>query len=151
MSIIKQYHKDTKTTYVYESQYYYDKDKKQSRSRRKLIGKIDEETGQIVPTGKRGRKKKAPMTGNEPLAGCAGPDGPAADELQRLRARVGELENENILLRTDMESMEERYRKLLAEKDGIVRDLKSQVRKLEGSITKAKSSLEKAMGSLGDV
>ena len=58
MAIIKQYHKDTDTTYVYESTYYYDKDKKQSRSKRRVIGKIDKETGEIVPTGKRGSKCK---------------------------------------------------------------------------------------------
>ncbi len=32
--------------------------KKQPRPRRKLIGKIDEETGEIVPTGGKGRTKK---------------------------------------------------------------------------------------------
>lgn len=60
MAIIKQYHKDTDTTYVYESTSYWDPDKKQSRSKRKCIGKIDPATGEIVPTGKRGRKKKEP-------------------------------------------------------------------------------------------
>lgn len=57
MAIIKQYHKDTDTTYVYESTSYWDPEKKQARSDRKCIGKIDPETGDIVPTGKRGRKK----------------------------------------------------------------------------------------------
>ena len=36
-----------------------DSEKKQSRSKRRLIGKIDKETGEIVPTGKRGRKKSS--------------------------------------------------------------------------------------------
>lgn len=58
MSIVRQYHADTNTTYVYESTSYWDKDKGQSRSKRKLIGKIDPVTGEIVPTGGRGRKKK---------------------------------------------------------------------------------------------
>lgn len=58
MAIVKQYHKDTDTTYVYESISYWDTEKQQGRSRRKCIGKIDPETGEIVPTGKRGRKKK---------------------------------------------------------------------------------------------
>lgn len=58
MAIIKQYHKDTDTTYVYESISYWDAEKGQSRSKRKCIGKIDPETGEIIPTGKRGRKKK---------------------------------------------------------------------------------------------
>lgn len=51
--------KDNRTgiTYVYESESYWDKEKQQPRARRKLIGKIDEETGEIIPTGSRGRKK----------------------------------------------------------------------------------------------
>lgn len=58
MAIIKQYHKDTDTTYVYESTSYWDEEKKQSRSKRRVIGKLDPETGEIVPTGRRGRKAK---------------------------------------------------------------------------------------------
>ncbi len=57
-SIIKKLNKQTGVTYVYESESYWDKEKKQPRSRRKLIGKIDEEIGEIVPTGGRGRSKK---------------------------------------------------------------------------------------------
>ena len=52
MSIIKQYHKDTGITYVYESESYWDKEKKQPRSRRKLIGNLVDETGEIIPTGR---------------------------------------------------------------------------------------------------
>lgn len=58
MAIIKQYHKDTNTTYVYESISYWDAEKGQSRSKRKVIGKIDPETGDIIPTGKKGPSKK---------------------------------------------------------------------------------------------
>lgn len=57
MSIVKLKDKRSGTTYVYESESYWDKEKKQPRSRRKLIGKLDEATGEIIPTGKRGRKK----------------------------------------------------------------------------------------------
>lgn len=58
-SIIKKLNKQSGVTYVYESESYWDKEKKQPRSKRKLVGKIDEETGEIVPTsGKRGRKKE---------------------------------------------------------------------------------------------
>ena len=59
MSLVKLKDKRTGTTYVYESESYWDKEKKQPRSRRKLIGKLDEETGEIIPTGKSGRKKSA--------------------------------------------------------------------------------------------
>lgn len=58
MAIIKQYHKDTDTTYVYESTSYWDAEKQQSRSKRKLLGKLDPVTGEIIPTGTRGRRKK---------------------------------------------------------------------------------------------
>ena len=58
-SIIKKLNKQTGVTYVYESESYWDKEKKQPRSKRKLIGKIDEQTGEIVPTGgRKGRKTK---------------------------------------------------------------------------------------------
>jgi len=69
MALIRQYHKDTDTTYVYESISYWDEEKKQSRSKRRVIGKIDPETGEIVPTGKRGRKpKEAPTVAAEAIA-----------------------------------------------------------------------------------
>lgn len=42
------------TTYVYDSVSYWDKELKQPRSKRKLIGKLDPDTGEIIPTGKRG-------------------------------------------------------------------------------------------------
>lgn len=61
-SIIKKFNKQTGVTYVYESESYWDKEKKQPRSKRKLIGKIDEATGEIVPTGGRGNHKKRELT-----------------------------------------------------------------------------------------
>lgn len=60
MAIIKQYNQKFDITYVYESKSYWDPDKKQSRSKRKLIGRLDPETGEIIPTGGRGRKPKNP-------------------------------------------------------------------------------------------
>ena len=62
MAIIKQYHKDTNITYVYESHSYRDKDTKQPKSRRKLIGRIScdrqnrtSQKGNICPAGKHRR------------------------------------------------------------------------------------------------
>ena len=57
MSIVKIKNKTTGITYVYESESYWDKEKKQPRNHRTLIGKLDE-NGEIVPTGKRGRPRK---------------------------------------------------------------------------------------------
>ena len=53
MAIVKQTNKKTGVTYVYESHSYRDKETKQPRAKRKLIGRLDKETGQVVPTRKR--------------------------------------------------------------------------------------------------
>ncbi len=55
MAIIRQHNKKTGVTYVYESYSYRDKDTKQPRAKRKLIGRIDEETGEVVPTRRQAR------------------------------------------------------------------------------------------------
>ncbi len=46
------------TTYCYYSESYWDKKSKSPKSKRVLIGKIDPETGEMVPTRPRGRKKR---------------------------------------------------------------------------------------------
>lgn len=43
---------------MYESVSYWDAEKGQSRSKRRVIGKLDPVTGEIIPTGKRGRTKQ---------------------------------------------------------------------------------------------
>lgn len=57
-TIIKQYDKRIGVTYAYESISYWDKEKKQSRSKRKLIGIVDPETNEIKPTTKKKREIK---------------------------------------------------------------------------------------------
>ena len=53
------YSKIKGTTYCYRSESYWDKETKSSKSKRVLIGKIDPETGKMVPTQPRGGKRKA--------------------------------------------------------------------------------------------
>jgi len=53
MAIVYQTNKKTGIRYVYESISYWDKDKKQSRAKRTCIGRIDPETGEVIPTRKR--------------------------------------------------------------------------------------------------
>lgn len=50
MAIVRQNDKRSGITYVYESTSYGDKEKQQSRFHRKLIGRLDPETGKVVPT-----------------------------------------------------------------------------------------------------
>lgn len=57
MAIIKQLDKRSGITYVYESISYWDKEKKQPRAKRKLIGRFNPETGEIIPTDGRGKRR----------------------------------------------------------------------------------------------
>ncbi len=50
MAILNRLDKRTGITYVYESSSYWDKKKKQPRSKRTIIGKIDPKTGEVIPT-----------------------------------------------------------------------------------------------------
>ncbi len=56
-AIIYQADKRSGLTYAYESISYWDKEEKQSRAKRRLIGRVDKESGRIVPTDGRGRKR----------------------------------------------------------------------------------------------
>lgn len=55
-AIVYQTDKRSGITYAYHSVSHWDKEKQQSRSKRTLIGRVDKETGEIVPTDGRGRK-----------------------------------------------------------------------------------------------
>ena len=57
MATVKQLDKRSGITYVYESVSYWDKEKKQPRSKRTLIGRLDPATGTIVPTDGRGKRR----------------------------------------------------------------------------------------------
>ncbi len=81
MAIIKQFDKRSGITYVYDSKSYYDKEKKCSRAKRTLIGKIDPETGDIIPTD--GRNKGAKSKSSS-----------VSSEIDKDK-RIQELENEN--------------------------------------------------------
>jgi hypothetical protein len=56
MGIVYQTDKRAGITYAYENKAYWDKEKKQSRSKREMIGRVDPDTGEIIPTD--GRRKK---------------------------------------------------------------------------------------------
>lgn len=51
--IVYQTDKKTGVKYAYESISYWDKDKKQPRSKRKYIGRVDSETGEIISSRRR--------------------------------------------------------------------------------------------------
>jgi len=65
MAIIYQHDKRSGITYAYESHSYWDKEKKTSRAKRTLIGRVDPDTGEIVPTDGRCRKDKVKVEKNK--------------------------------------------------------------------------------------
>lgn len=111
MAIIKSYQKKTDTTYVYENTPYWDHEKQQARSKRKLIGKIDKDTGEIIPTGKRGRKKNPAKT-TEAGEGTSSNGSASPEVIQKLERIIEEQKREILSLRTDIDSLKTENRKL---------------------------------------
>ncbi len=107
MSIVKVYNKKAGVTYVYESESYWDKEKKQPRNRRKLIGKINPTTGEIVPTGKRGR----PASVADATEVVLNTDATADTEYRALLAVIDEKNRENALLRDRVHELESNCRR----------------------------------------
>ena len=58
MAQVKQFDKRSGITYIYESKAYWDRGKHQSRCTRTLLGRLDADTGTMLPTDGRGRKRK---------------------------------------------------------------------------------------------
>lgn len=56
--IVYQTNKKTGITYAYESVSYWDKEKKQPRSKRQYIGRVDPETGEIIRKQDKGTRQQ---------------------------------------------------------------------------------------------
>ena len=99
MAIVKVHNKARNVTYVYESVSYWDKELKQPRSHRKLIGRIDPATGDVVPTRKRAKAAAASLNRDtdyrslyeQALATIEQKDALIAE----LRSRLSAVESEN--------------------------------------------------------
>lgn len=100
MAIIKQFDKRSGITYVYDSKSYYDKEKKCSRAKRTLIGKIDPDTGEIIPTD--GRNKGARSKPNT--------ISPEVDKDKRIQ----ELEDENRQLKLQISAFKKEIERIQA-------------------------------------
>ena len=127
MAIVKCYDRKRDVTYVYESECFYDEEKGKYRYRRRLIGKIDPETGETVPTGPHGgarqKKEHKPPEGEEwiPLKpgrkkkNAAGDSGAAfeeKDELQEAKETIRILKSENARLKREYSTVVNKYNSL---------------------------------------
>jgi len=101
MSIVRYTNKKTGVVTLYESTSHYDPETKQSRPIRKYLGKLDPETGELIPSKK--RKKVA----EQASAGSSDPELQKAlqektRECLEKERRITELEKELEKLRSSM-------------------------------------------------
>lgn len=99
MGIIYQKDKRSGITYAYENESFWDKELKRSRSKRKLIGRLNVETGEIVPTDGR-CKKNSPY--QKPVET---PESRILDEIKPMK--ISELRKEVVRLRLEVEKLKE--------------------------------------------
>ena len=78
MALVRQLDRRSGITYVYESHSYWDREKKQPRSKRTLIRRLDPETGEIRPTDGRGKRRAAESATAAELQSAADISSPAA-------------------------------------------------------------------------
>lgn len=110
VSVIKHKDKRTGITYVYESESYWDKEKQQPRSKRTLIGKIDDATGEIVPTDGRGKKRVEKKTaGKDNTALCS----ELEQQLKEKDLIINQLTAENKALKKKQTTMMKELKNLL--------------------------------------
>ena len=98
MGIIYQTDKRSGITYAYENQSFWDPDLKRSKSKRKLIGRVDPKTKEILPTDGRCRKRSPSYIPN--------PDEYIMPKtIKELKSEVLRLLTENKQLRSQIEDL----------------------------------------------
>ena len=98
-TIVKHYDKKTGKTRVYESTPHYDPITKQSRPKRKYLGTLDPETGELIPSsGRRGRTASAKnVTTTE--------DSSASARLTELQKTISDKEKEIAFLNSEIKTL----------------------------------------------
>ena len=107
MGIVYQKDKRSGITYAYENTAYWDKEKKVSRSKRTLIGRVDEATGEIVPTDGRG-KNRSPYQKTEKTKRDEILDRIRSMGIAQLRKEVIRLEMELTALKSEIEPVQDK-------------------------------------------
>lgn len=101
MAIIKQFDKRSGITYVYDSKSYYDKEKKCSRAKRTLIGKINPVTGEMIPTDGRNKGAKSKPNSISPEIDKDKRIKELEDENRQLKLQISALKKELVRIRTN--------------------------------------------------
>jgi len=116
MSIVKGYSKRNNTTYFYEQDMRWNSELGRPEGTRKLIGKLDPETGKMIPTGKRGRPKKQAQDISPAAVTVVEQDPVLQKQLEEALSRIQELSEEN-----------SRQRRLIREYEKRIQSLKNLV------------------------
>lgn len=116
MAILK-YANQSGVVYAYESISEWDPVKKQSRSKRKCLGRVDPETGEIIPTsGKKGRPPKNTKKTPVPVNTGETSSDPAFEKLmadyKKLETENRELLSENKRLKAAVSKIKEELAEL---------------------------------------
>ena len=98
MGIVYQTDKRSGITYAYENQSFWDPELKRSHSKRKLIGRVDPETKEIIPTDGR-CKKRSPSYVADPQEYVM------PKTMKGLKDEVLRLLKENSELKTQLEAL----------------------------------------------
>ncbi len=128
MAIVYQHDKRHDVTYVYYSESHYDKEKKQSRSKRTLIGRLDPETKEIVPVRKSKRSKHLPIDIQE-LIGSKEEQKetnliPDNDQLTALKIQVRHLQDELEKEKRNTKHEQDKMKALIARLEHIFEEYK---------------------------
>ena len=120
MAIVKQTNKRTGLTYAYESHSYRDPETHKPKSRRRLIGRVDDVTGEIIPT--RGRRRKSGLDADLDSTSETTAETVQVDILKEKDAIITQLRQENRRLLREKEEflallgrIAENYRRRSAE------------------------------------
>jgi chromosome segregation ATPase len=103
--IVYQVNKKTGIKYAYESISYWDKEKQQPRSKRKYIGRVDPETGEII-------RKKERMASAEPQADGSSELADLYEEIQNREDTINELREELNMANARYDALVEKVRKV---------------------------------------
>lgn len=99
MGIVYQTDKRSGITYAYENQSFWDSELKRSKSKRKLIGRVDPETKEIIPTDGRCKKRSPSYTPD--------PDGYEMPKTgKELKEEVRRLLKENAALKQQLSQLQ---------------------------------------------
>ncbi len=100
--IVKQTNKKSGVVYVYRQESYWSPEKKQPRSHRVLLGRLDPTTGEIVPTGKSGPRKASadpgsvvPKSGKDEVSDLKKSLAQSTERVQQLEREVADLKLRN--------------------------------------------------------